>query len=245
MEDRETEETQQQQQKEEEARRGEEARAEELHSQEEGVVEKRPRTERSNTETDAARGEVGASQLCYKKGQTTNIYLTDSDEEVIVDFVKEHEELYDKTSEHFKDKARKEFLWAQFTKSRKLSVKVCKTWFDLQRTRYGKLPQSKSGQAPKEMTECQTWIQDKLGFLRLHISCKGLSKLSAFKLQAKGASASATTAHNISRASTDTDRMEISMQSTDTTLQPQQVMSPTAASGHSWVDQQVMVSSHR
>ena len=38
----------------------------------------------------------------------TNIY--DSDEETIVDFVKDHEELYDKTSEHFKDKPRKELL---------------------------------------------------------------------------------------------------------------------------------------
>ena len=32
-------------------------------------------------------------------------------------------------------------------------VKVCKTWFESQRTHYGKLSQSKSGQAPKEMTE--------------------------------------------------------------------------------------------
>ena len=44
----------------------------------------------------------------HKKGHMTNIYLTDSDEEAIVDLVKDHEELYDKTNEHFKDKARKE-----------------------------------------------------------------------------------------------------------------------------------------
>ena len=29
----------------------------------------------------------------------TNIYLTDSDNEAIVDFVRDHEELYNKTSE--------------------------------------------------------------------------------------------------------------------------------------------------
>ena len=90
------------------------------------------------------------------------------------------------------------------------------------------------------MTECLTWIQDKLGFLRSHIRRKGLSKSSALKLQARGASASATTAHDISRASTDTDSMEIRVQSTDTTLQPQKVTSPTAASGHSSFDQEVM-----
>ena len=60
----------------------------------------------------------------------TNIYLMDSDEVAIVDFVKDHEELYNKTDEHFKDKARKEFLWEQFSNSHKLFVKVCKTWFD-------------------------------------------------------------------------------------------------------------------
>ena len=49
-----------------------------------------------------------------------------------MDFVKEYKELYEKTSEHFKDKSREESVWVQFTKSRKLSVKVCKTWFDSQ-----------------------------------------------------------------------------------------------------------------
>ena len=139
-------------------------------------------------------------QWHYKKGYMTNIYLTDSDEEAIVDLVKDHKELYDKTSEHFKDKTRKEFLLEQFAKSGKLSVK---TWFDLQRTRYGKLTQSKSGQAPKEVTERQTWIQGKLGFLRSHIRCKWVSKSLVFKSQARGASASATTARDMSRASTD------------------------------------------
>ena len=57
------------------------------------------------------------------------MHLTDSDEEANVDFVKDHETLYDKTSKHFKDKARKECLWESFASSRKLSVKVCKTWF--------------------------------------------------------------------------------------------------------------------
>ena len=60
----------------------------------------------------------------------TNIYLTDSNEEAIVDFVKDHEELYDKTNEHFQDKARKECLWEIFASSCKLSVKVCKTLFE-------------------------------------------------------------------------------------------------------------------
>ena len=46
--------------------------------------------ERCDTETEAAGREEGSSQLCYKKGHMTNIYLTDSDEEAIVDLVKDN-----------------------------------------------------------------------------------------------------------------------------------------------------------
>ena len=50
-----------------------------------------------------------------------NIYLTDSDEEATLDFVKDQEEPYNK---QFEDKARKEYLWERIANSRKLSVKV-------------------------------------------------------------------------------------------------------------------------
>ena len=188
-------------------------------------------------------GEAGTSQLRHKKGNMSNIYLTDSDAEAIVDFVKDHKELYDKTNEHFKDKARKDCLWERFANSCKLSVKVCKTWFESQRTCYSKFTQSKSGQAPKEMVEHQNWIPDKFGFLKLHIRYVGL--LSGFKSHAQRASASAASAHDIFRASTNTDSMEISMWSTDTTLQSQQVTSATTASGRSWSTVRLWTSSQR
>ena len=38
----------------------------------------------------------------------TNIYLTYSDKGAIVDFVKDYDELYNKTNKHFKDKSRKD-----------------------------------------------------------------------------------------------------------------------------------------
>ena len=66
---------------------------------EEGVAENR--TEWSESEMDrAGGGEAGTSQLQFrcKKGHMANIYLTDSEEETIVDFVKDHEELYYKTN---------------------------------------------------------------------------------------------------------------------------------------------------
>ena len=98
----------------------------------------------------------------------TNICLMDSDEEAIVDYVKDQTELCKKINEE------------RFAISRKLSVKVCKTWFDLQRTCYGKLMPTKSGQAPKEIMERQNWSQDKFNFLKMHIRWKELSKSSGF-----------------------------------------------------------------
>ena len=67
------------------------------HSTEEGVAEKHAINESSDTEmnTDGG-GEAGTSQLQsrHKNGYIMNINLTDSEEEAIVDFVKDHEELY-------------------------------------------------------------------------------------------------------------------------------------------------------
>ena len=67
--------------------------------EEEERGEKRTRTD---TNTDAE-----STQSRQMKGQMRSIFLSDSDEEAIVEFVKQHEELYDKTNNSFKDSRRK------------------------------------------------------------------------------------------------------------------------------------------
>ena len=59
-----------------------------------------------------------------------SIFLSDSDEEAIVEFIKRHKELYDKTNDKFKDKQKKERLWETLAATRN-------KWFKSQRTRYG------------------------------------------------------------------------------------------------------------
>ena len=66
----------------------------------EGRTEKRLRTD---TDTEF-------TQSRQKKEQIKSIFLSDSDEGAIVEFIKQHEELYDK---EFKDKQRKGGLWEQ------------------------------------------------------------------------------------------------------------------------------------
>ena len=64
--------------------------------------------------------EAGTVQLHSREKQGTRQISSDSDEEAIVDFVKDHKEFYHKTHEQFKDKTRKECLWERFTNSCKL-----------------------------------------------------------------------------------------------------------------------------
>ena len=84
------------------------------------MAEKRSRTERRESEMNTEGGrEAGTSQLQSRLSQKrmTNIYLTDSEEEAFVDLVKDHQEHYGKTNEHFKDNARKDCLWEKFSSS--------------------------------------------------------------------------------------------------------------------------------
>ena len=94
-----------------------------------------------------------------------SIFPSDSDKEAIVEFVKQHEELFNKTHAKFKDKQRKEGLWERLAASRNLSVNTVKKWFETQRTRYGKLTQPKSGQVAMKGTERQTRLKDSFSFL--------------------------------------------------------------------------------
>ena len=122
---------------------------------------KRRGTERGWREREGERARKGertdtdveSTQSRQKKGQMKSIFLSDSDEEAIVEFIKQHEELYDKTNDTFKDKQKKERLWEQLAANRNLPVKTVKKWFETQHTRYGKITQTKSGQAAEKSTE--------------------------------------------------------------------------------------------
>ena len=95
---REREERDERERREQEERDRERERDRREESQERG--EKRVQTD---TDTD-----VESTQSRQKKGQMKSNFLSDSDVEAIVELVKQHEELYDKTNYSFKDKQKKE-----------------------------------------------------------------------------------------------------------------------------------------
>ena len=107
--------------------------------------------------------------------------FTDSQENAIVEFVKEHPELYDKEHGRFHDRQRKEALWAKISAELKLQPFDVRRWFESQVTHYGKLSKLQSGQAPREMTNRQSWVYQQMGFLKTHIRRKGANRSFRFE----------------------------------------------------------------
>ena len=132
--------------------------------------------------------------------------FTDSQENAIVEFVKEHPELYDKEHGRFHDRQRKEALWAEISAELKLQPFGVRRWFESQRTRYRKLSKLQSGQAPRKMTKRQSWVYQQMGFLKTHIRRKGANRSSGFEASPN------TSRHEESRGSTtDTEHLEFSV----------------------------------
>ena len=132
--------------------------------------------------------------------------FTDSQEISIVEFVKQHPELYDKEHPRFHDRNRREALWAEIYAELKLQPFDVRRWFESQRTRYGKLSKLQSGQAPREMTKRQSWVYQQMGFLKTHIRRKGANRSSGFEASPN------TSKQDESRGSTtDTEHLESSV----------------------------------
>ena len=107
--------------------------------------------------------------------------FTDSQEISIVEFVKQHPELYDKEHPRFHDRTRREALWAEISAELKLQPLEVRHWFESQQTRYGKLSKLQSGQALREMTKRQSWVYQQMGFLKTKIRRKGANRSSGFE----------------------------------------------------------------
>ena len=132
--------------------------------------------------------------------------FTDSQEISIVEFVKQHPELYDKEHPWFHNRNRREALWAEISAELKLQPFDVRRWFESQRTRYGKLSKLQSGQAPREMTKRQSWVYQQMGFLKTHIRRKGANRSSGFEASPN------TSKQDESRGSTtDTEHLESSV----------------------------------
>ena len=126
-------------------------------------------TETQDSGQTAEDAEVAAFCRRPKKGKMKTVYFSDQDEEAIVEFLKEHECLYNKRHPLYKDTQTKDMLWGDFCETRNLDPEEVKKWVQSQRTIYGKLTQTKSGLPPHRLTERQRWVTTTFDFLKTHI----------------------------------------------------------------------------
>ena len=150
-----------------------------IERREEGEIEERPAIEEAVEEEERCEDDP-ESHSSAKRARVCATF-TDSQEISIVEFVKQHLELYDKEHPRFHDRTRREALWAEISAELKLQPFDVRHWFESQRTRYGKLSKLQSGQARREMTKRQSWVYQQMGFLKTHMRRKGPNRSSGFE----------------------------------------------------------------
>ena len=159
-----------------------------------------------------------------------SIFLSDSDKEVNVEFIKQHEELYDKTQQ-----VQRQALGGRtLGETSSFQELICQHCQEVVRDSTYQIYQahSKSGQAAEKNIGRYTWFKDSFSFLRGHIRRKGVSKSSKFKSPLRPSAPAATASVPDTSRETKSE-MEISMtsnvthQPSTTTLHDNQLLLPT------------------
>ena len=106
-----------------------------------------------------------------KRKKRTPVTLNDEQEELAVDFIKNHELLYNRKLRDYKDTAKRDRVWQELATQLGLDAKDVKQWFESQRTVYGKCTKTKSGQAAtgENLSERKLWTVRNFAFLHHHI----------------------------------------------------------------------------
>ena len=98
------------------------------------------------------------------------LILGDEVEDELVEWIQQHESLYDKTKKGYRKTDEKKRLWQSKADELKITLQALMVWYKSQRTRYGKLLEKKSGQGTKLLTDREKWILEKWSFLKIFIT---------------------------------------------------------------------------
>ena len=138
--------------------------------QERREQEERERQESESVETvpDETVSDCVSAVKQSSKGRM-QIFLTDEQEEQAVEFIRQHEEMYDRVNSMYHNRDRKDRLWDECSALIGVPKKEIQRWYDSQRSRYGRFKSGKSGQAAESLTTRQAWLKEKFAFLDSHI----------------------------------------------------------------------------
>ena len=109
-----------------------------------------------------------------------------------MDFLRDNEILYNIHLMDYKDRSKREAVWAKFCEENNLDKDACQKWFQSQSTLFRKVAHMKSGQREPVLTERQKWTRDNFDFLRDHIM-RHLTTKSEFRAP-KGSASQASAA---------------------------------------------------
>lgn len=110
-------------------------------------------------------------QKSKKKRKITGppVMLTTEQEMEMVMWIQANPMLYDKSKTEYRYTQKKNEMWQEQAARLDLTVQQIKKWYSTQRTRYGRLGNTKSGQATPKFTDREKWLQESFGFLGTHI----------------------------------------------------------------------------
>ena len=104
-----------------------------------------------------------------KRSKKPPVLFTAEQEQKLVDVLLDNEILYNKNLMDYKDRSKREAMWAKFCEEKNLDKDACQKWFQNQCTSFRKVTHMKSGQGEPQLTERQKWTRDNFHLLRDHI----------------------------------------------------------------------------
>jgi hypothetical protein len=116
---------------------------------------------------------TAADVLPMKRKKAEPLNLTREQEVSVIEWLKDHPELFDKCDDSYKDSAKKKALWkAKAEELGQESGVLLLTWYRSMRIRYGKLQKTttKSGAgSSQQLSHRDHWILDNFSFFKPHI----------------------------------------------------------------------------
>ena len=91
------------------------------------------------------------------------------EEQSLAEWLAENELMYNKKLTTYKDKGRKDKMWADKATEMGKTVETLQVWYRSLRTRYGRMIKKKSGAGSAELTERDHCILAHFDFLKGHI----------------------------------------------------------------------------
>ena len=81
-----------------------------------------------------------------KRSKKPSVLFSPAQEQKLVDFLSDNEILYNKCLMDYKDRSKRETVWAKFCEENNLDKDTCQKWFQSQRTHFAKVTHMKSSQ---------------------------------------------------------------------------------------------------